>query len=252
MAPSKSRTDSIQLLKSMVDLICSNKGGVGKSFVCRIIYHLYLLHQLPIIPFDADTSTHDFSDIYTEIPDSNILSFDPEWPVDSFTPVINAMEGNTHGTLVNMPSNIDQIFGNWFVLNEIDATNPEASYQMRIWYVITADYDAYMNLLVSLKKYGASISHVVIKNNLTRNMDWQDFNENTELQSLIKLYDCPIIEIPHLYIKPDKLNSFRLRKLKWSEILALPSEPSFGLMERDRVKNFLAYCDKQLINAGLI
>jgi hypothetical protein len=75
MAPSKSRTDPIQLPKSMVDLICSNKGGVGKSFVCRIIYHLYLLRQLPITPFDADTSTHDFSDIYNEIPESNILIF---------------------------------------------------------------------------------------------------------------------------------------------------------------------------------
>jgi hypothetical protein len=162
------------------------------------------------------------------------------------------MEGNTNGALVNMPSNIDQIFGNWFTLNEIGSADHNSTYQMRIWYVTTSDYDAYKNLLVSLKKYGNFIPHIIIKNNLSRNMDWGDFERDSELQSLIKLHDCPIIEIPHLYIKPDKLNSFRSRQLKWSEILALPSEPSFGLMERDRVKNFLAYCDKQLINAGLI
>jgi hypothetical protein len=204
-----------------------------------------------LVPFDADTSTHDFSDIYNEVPDSNVLHFQPDNAIDCFNPVINSVEANGSGVLVNMPSNIDQIFEHWFFTNDISDILKTLGCQMRIWYVVTGDYDAYMNLFVSLKKYGDFLSHVVVKNNMSSRSNWQDFNDNADLQALIDRYHCPVIEIPFLHLNQEKINSFRLRKLRWNEILNL-SEPGFGIIERSRVNKFLLLCDEQIIAKGLI
>jgi hypothetical protein len=250
MAPRKSAVD-IPSMPPIINLIGSNKGGVGKSFACRVIFHTCLVHNLMLVPFDADASTHDFSDIYDEVPESNVLSFKPDEAIDSFNPVINAMEQDCAGVLVNMPSNIDQIFEHWFFTNDISSILQSLGCQMRIWYVITGDYDAYMNLFVSLKKYGDFVSHVVVKNNISSRVNWQDFDASIDLQSLIDRYHCPIIEIPHLQLAQEKINSFRSRKLKWSAITQL-LEPGFGIVERSRVNKFLMSCDQQITAKGLI
>ena len=233
------------------NLIGSNKGGVGKSFICRIVYHAFLINNLSVIPFDADTSTHDFSDIYDEIPESNILGLDIDEAIDCLNPVVDAVGQNRSHVLVNMPGNIDQIFERWFVTNNIAEIMQDNDFQMRIWYVITGDYDSYMNLFVSLKKYGDFLSHVVVKNNISSRTNWQEFENNFELQDLIKTQSCPVIEIPYLHLSLEKMNSFRLRKLKWGQILDV-QEPGFGMVERSRTKKFLLSCSDQMKSQGLI
>jgi CobQ/CobB/MinD/ParA nucleotide binding domain len=233
------------------NLIGSNKGGVGKSFVCRIVYHAFLAEGLAVIPFDADTSTHDFSDIYDEVPESNILGFDIDEAIDCLNPVIDAVGQNRSHVLVNMPGNIDQIFERWFVTNNIAELMQENDFKMRIWYVVTGDYDSYMNLFVSLRKYGNFLSHVVVKNNISNRTNWQEFENNAELQDLIKKQGCPVIEIPYLHLSLEKMNSFRLRKLKWSQILDV-QEQGFGIVERSRTKKFLLSCSDQIKSQRLI
>jgi hypothetical protein len=150
-----------------------------------------------------------------------------------------------------MPSNIDQIFERWFIDNDIAELLKDNNCQMRIWYVITGEYDSYMNLFVNLKKYGDVLSHVVIKNNISNRTNWQEFNDNTELQALIKKYACPVVEIPYLHLSLDKMNSFRLRRLKWSQILTVQDD-DFGIVEHSRIRKVLNSCADQVKSLGLI
>jgi hypothetical protein len=251
MSSSKSPPASVAPSPLYINLIGSNKGGVGKSFICRIIFHGILERGLAVIPFDADTSTHDFSDIYDEVLESNVLGFNVDEAIDYLNPVINTVVREQSNLLVNMPSNIDQIFERWFIDNDIAELLKDNGCQMRIWYVITGEYDSYMNLFVNLKKYGDLLSHVVVKNNISGRTNWQEFEGNTELQDLIQKYACPVVEIPYLHLSLDKMNSFRLRKLKWSQILTLQEE-GFGIVEHSRIRKVLKSCTDQIQSLGLI
>jgi CobQ/CobB/MinD/ParA nucleotide binding domain len=251
MASSKSPPESTATLPLYINLIGSNKGGVGKSFICRIIFHNILDQELSVIPFDADTSTHDFSDIYDEVPESNVLGFNVDEAIDYLNPVINTVVRNKSNLLVNMPSNIDQIFERWFIDNDIAELLKENNCQMRIWYVTTGEYDSYMNLFVNLKKYGDVLSHVVVKNNISSRTNWQEFDDHTELQALIKKYACPVVEIPYLHLSLDKMNLFRSRRLKWSQILTVQDD-DFGIIEHSRIRKVLKSCADQVKSLGLI
>ncbi|HAX85884.1 MAG TPA: hypothetical protein DCY91_06325 [Cyanobacteria bacterium UBA11370] len=109
-----------------VHLVDGEKGGTGKSFLCKTMVEYSIEQKLPFVLIDTDRTNPDVLEVYRDkCPAYKCFFSENEQNVDSADPILyRAMEGNH--VIVNLPSQIYTFVTEWFertgVLSEEFAT----------------------------------------------------------------------------------------------------------------------------------
>ncbi|MFP5275377.1 hypothetical protein [Coleofasciculus sp.] len=97
-----------------VHLVDGEKGGTGKSFLCKTMVEYCLGQKLPFVLIDTDRTNPDVLEVYADkCPAYKCFFSENEENVDSADPILyRAMEGNH--VIVNLPSQIYTFVSEWF------------------------------------------------------------------------------------------------------------------------------------------
>ena len=231
-----------------INLCDGNKGGVGKSFLCRALYHWFSNQFEHVCGLEADLNSPDFVGIYADHIECIKFS-ENEAEQDAPNLIFEvALEERRH-TIINLPATAHAPFSQW--LNAYGGLTLAKQHQGKFvkWFVTTGEYDSIMSLIVSLKTFGHDIPHVVVKNQ--KYSDWDYFEGHAELQELIKGNHCPVIELPKL---PVRIASFILQKRLTLEAAASyrgdrAEGEVYTMAERAAVQQFLTRSGEQFERA---
>ena len=224
---------------SAVNFIGGEKGGVGKSVVSRLLAQYFIDHQIPFVGFDTDRSHASFQRFYGEYADRTVV--DDYASLDRIAEAIT--EDYTRQVLVDLAAQTMPPLSRWIDDSGLVALLAEEEIPVRFWHVMDDGMDSLGLLGKLLDTYGANVSYVIVLNH-GRGADFTTFHESAFKRRALEL-GATIIELRRLHEasmrKIDRLNaSF------WAAVNHRGTPESLGLLERQRVKIWLAKAYEEL------
>lgn len=237
-------TDTEKTLYNHLYLFGGEKGGIGKSFVCRTAVQYHLDNDIPFSPFDTDRSNPDVMRIYQSAGCKLAIFSEGERYEDAANVLYNAALKKR--VLVNLPAQVLIPMRDWIDKNELSTIAEEDGIAFHHIFVSDGGYDSLSLFNRSLDYFGAFMPHVFVKN-LGRCDDWSGFEQDEELQARIQAYNVTVMEFPKFigtadrnYIDAESLTFAKARELK-----------KFGSISRQRVKSFLRSSYEAFEKAGV-
>lgn len=242
----KNKGKQLLEIKPTVMLCDGNKGGVGKSFFARALYHFMESNQIPLKGVEADMESPDFLSILDEMDETGEYSglieeiefTQDENKNDLANILFDITIEDKKSAVVNLNAGCHEPFKMW--LDQFDALNllPENGAAMVKFFVTSGEYDSLKSLQISLEDLGDYIPHIVIKN--MKYADWDYYESEQELQELITAKKACVIDLPKL---PTRIASFLLKKrMSLAEAVTYKGDRSagerFGIAEQAAVKKF--------------
>lgn len=233
-------------------LICfcdGNKGGVGKSFFCRTLYHVLKTSGLSIKGLEADINSPDFAGIYgAEI--EPIQFSEDEQKLDLPNAIFDIALEEKQNIVVNLPATVHEAFRRWVEAYNVISLLARNDCKLVKFFVTTGEFDSIQSLKVSLNQF-PEIQHVIVKNQ--KYSDWDFFETEKEVQQLIQKSNSPVIELPRL---PVRIASFLLQKrMSFAAALEYRGDRAagerYGLPEREAVRSFLEKAAQHIFQSGV-
>jgi hypothetical protein len=235
-----------KLLMPDLMLIGGEKGGVGKSMICRTVAQYLLDHGHPFIPFDTDRSNPDLMRIYGKVTECRLAVFsEGERYEDTANQIYNA--AITNRVLVNLPAQVFIPMKTWFVNNDLFEIAVEDEVRFILFFVCDGGFDSLNLLGKSLEHFGGKMHHVVVRN-WGKCDDWEPLETDQRLQKLIKKHKVPVIDFPKFIGNTDRN---RIDAENWTFGEARDSA-AFSSISRQRVKKFLREAYTSLMQAGVL
>ena len=243
MVTTKERPAKVDEIQSLIlshnnIFMCDgNKGGVGKSFFARALFHYLNSKKIPIIGVEADPGSPDFKRILGG--DIRVIEFvEDDSRMDSPNLLFELLEDQKH-SVVNLRAACHRSFCKWIEEYDILSVLRQCDARMIKFFVTSGEFDSLASLQSSLSKFGGKIPHVIVKN--MKYGDWEYYEEHREIQTLIKTHQCPVIELPKM---PTRIASFQLQKrLSLAASLTYKGDRSkgerFGVVEKSAVSKFI-------------
>lgn len=227
-------------------LLSGEKGGTGKSFVCRCILQYLLDKDIDCIVFDTDRSNADVKRCYGRALTVNFGIFgEGEKYEDTANAIFNSALQQL--TIVNLPAQVFIPIRAWIEQNDLFEVAQDAGVQFEIWFVSDCGYDSLNLLRRSLDYFKTNARHVIVKN-YGKTEDWQAFEQDTALQALISTYNATVLDFPK-FIGSVVRNRIDELSLTFGEAL---DHEKFDLIERQRVKKFLREAYAAFEAAGVL
>jgi hypothetical protein len=208
------------------------KGGAGKSFVCRTAVQYHLDKGIPIHLFDTDRSNPDVLRIYQDIGCEVAVFSEGEKYEDKANIIYNA--ALTKPVLVNLPAQVFIPVKDWFEKNGLFEIAPADGVNFFYWFVCDGGYDSLKLLDKSLSYFQSRMPHLVVKNEGKCN-DWESLDHNQALQALMTKYEVKVLDFPKFIGNTDRN---QIDAQSWTFAQAMESA-DFGPISRNRVKRFL-------------
>ena len=214
-----------------LNAILGDKGGVGKSTICRVLVQYLLDNQQSFILFDTDRTNPILGRIYQDICRFAIFS-----EGNQFQEAANAIYNSAavQDVVVDCPAQVSPALNNWLINNEILTFAQEDGITIRYFFVTDGQTDSLKILHRSLERFGSEIIHIVIKN-WGLNENWQLLENNEELQKLFIEHQVKIINFPKFHSISDfqKIDSLSLT------FAEARTYQDFSLITRNRIRSFL-------------
>lgn len=210
------------------------KGGVGKSFVCRtaVQYHLDTAQSCVLI--ETDRSNPDVKRIYGDHCPTQVAIFsESEKHEDAANSIYNT--ALTNRVLVNLPAQAFIPLKQWFLVNDVFTIAADDGVEFYLWFILDGGYDSYKLLKQSLAHFGAQLPHIVVQNS-GKCEEWDSLTADTELQALLKANHARRLTFPK-FIGTSHRNQIDAASLTFA---AARQHPEFGAIGRQRVKRFLS------------
>ena len=227
-----------------IHLIDGEKGGVGKSFFCRVLIEYLQKNQIDFSLFDADRTNPDVGliyepHIYNQI-DNNQAVFFSESEKKAYLADAIFEKALSMPVVVNLPAQVYHLVSNWLSQNDLLGLAKKSGISFYKWFLCTGGYDSLELFKKSLEDFGEDISHILIKNSGFSD-SWSHLKDDENLSNYLEKYQVQQIELPKL--------SYRERNLidaqKWTFTAASTSN-ELGLMARNRVRLFLDKANSQI------
>jgi hypothetical protein len=226
-----------------IHLIGGEKGGVGKSMVSRLLAQYFIDHDLPFIGFDTDRSHGALLRFYADY--ASPVLIDRYEALDEIVEI--AVEQQGRRVLVDLAAQTDAPLVKW--LDDSGVLDMQASgfFTLTYWHVMDTGRDSVDLLARLLDRFGARVNYVLVRNQL-RGDDFSQLEKSGQLEralatgakvvSLKRLHDAVVQKI-------DAHNSSF-----WAAKNTSPVDgPGLGLMERQRLKTWLAHAYSELAAA---
>ena len=213
-----------------IHFIDGEKGGVGKSMFARTIVQYCLDKQCSFVPIETDTSNPDLSSRYKDICQYAIFSVDEKEHYKADKVFEIAIDKTV---IVDLPAQSHKAVSKWIEKNKLIENSKSYGVKFCKWFVCSGGNGSVSSFINSLDYYGLKIQHVLVRN-WGMCDDWEDWDEDEELQSLIKKYKVKVIDFPKLPYK----ERFVIDKNKLSFSAAREYE-KFTTLGQQRVVDFL-------------
>ena len=213
-----------------IHLIDGEKGGVGKSLFARTIVQYCLDKQYSFVPIETDTSNPDLSNRYKDICQYAIFSVD-EKELYKADKVFDIAIDKT--VIVDLPAQSHKAVSKWIERNKLIENSKDYGVKICKWFVCSGGRGSVSSFTKSLDYYGLKIQHILVRN-WGMYDNWEDWDEDEELQELIKKYKVKVIDFPKLAYK----EIFVIDKENLSFDAAIEYE-EFGVLSKQRVVDFL-------------
>jgi hypothetical protein len=229
---------------SKIHLIGGEKGGVGKSMVARLLAQHFIDQGWPFIGYDTDRSHGSLMRFYADY--TSPVTVERYEALDRI--VEAAVEQPGRRVLVDLAAQTHEPLVKWMdesgVLDMADLSDIALQY----WHVMDAGRDSVDLLARLLDRFGQRLRYVLVKNQL-RGDDFSLLERSGQLERAVGL-GAQVITLKKLHDavvqKIDARNaSFWLAKHGGSV-----DAPALGLMERQRLKLWLAHANAELARAG--
>lgn len=215
-----------------INFFGGEKGGCGKSFICRAAVQYNLDKGREFVVFDTDRSNPDVNRIYEKISKVAVLSEGREYERMAY-PIYNEAIGKKD-VLVNLPAQVFIPLQQWIERNGLLEIAPEDGVKFCMWFVSDGGYDSLKLLRESLETYGKAIPHIFVKNN-GRCFDWRHVESDKKLQALLSKYEVTSIDFPEFIDNADR-NYIDTNSLTFGEALQAKNQTSIF---RKHVQQFL-------------
>ena len=232
---------------STLHLIGGEKGGVGKSLVARLLAQYFIDRNIAFTGFDTDRSHGALMRFYA--------GFAAPVLVDSYEALDavfeSAIETPGQRVLVDLAAQTHEPLAKWMDESGVLELAEESGVVVNYWHVMDAGRDSVDLLTRLLDRFGGRLRYVLVLNQL-RGDDFGQLEKSGQLARALAL-GARIIHLKHLH---DAV----LRKIDatdssfWSARQATPADgigPKLGMLERQRLKLWLAHVDAQIEAAGV-
>ncbi|AFY99449.1 AAA family ATPase [Calothrix sp. PCC 6303] len=227
---------------TIIHIIDGEKGGCGKSFVCKtfIEYCKSIAYDMVII--DADTSNQDIAKIYPHV-EVAFFSDDEKQAKEADKIFDLAFEKSV---LVNLPAQAYDNVTNWVQRNDLANLGKENSIFFIKWFVCTGGVDSVNFFLKSLSDLGDDMIHVFVRNQGLCD-DWSYIEAMPEFEEAIDKYSFVVMDFPKFPFW--ERNAIERLGINFSDAII---HPELKVVSKQRVKNFLRLAYTSLAETGLI
>ena len=217
-----------------IHLFGGEKGGVGKSFVCRTAIAYLLDRELDFVAFDADRSNADVLRIYgSEVECTRAILSEAEKFDNAANGIFNAaLDGKR--VLANLPAQAMPSLSQWIDDNELFEIAADENVQFVSWFVSDCGLDSLSLFAELLDVWGESMRHVFVANyGMTER--WDRLKQDKELMGRMKQRGVRLVKFPKFVGRSDRDKV---------DALSLPfatatSHEAFDAIGRQRVRSFL-------------
>jgi hypothetical protein len=226
-----------------VHLIGGEKGGVGKSMLARLLAQHFIDNELPWIGFDTDRSHGSLLRFYTDYASPALA--DRFEALDKI--IESAVEQPGRRVLVDLAAQTHEPLVKWMdesgVLDMADLSGLVLQY----WHVMDAGRDSVDLLERLLDRFGQRLHHVLVLNEL-RGDDFGMLERSGQLERALGL-GAKVIRIRRLHDAVVQKIDARNASFWSARHLTGLDGPGLGLMERQRLKMWLAHAYSELAKA---
>lgn len=216
-----------------VNFIGGEKGGVGKSVVARLLAQLFIDRQLPFVGFDTDRSHATFQRFYGDYAAHTLI--EDYASLDRIAEAITADPARQ--VLVDLAAQTMPPLSRWIGDSGLVALLAEERIPVRFWHVMDDGMDSLGLLGKLLDTYGAEVSYVVVLNH-GRGADFRSFHASPAKHLALER-GASIIELRRLH-EASMRKIDRFDTSFWAAVNHRGGEQALGLLERQRVKVWLA------------
>lgn len=231
---------------SQVHFFGGEKGGVGKSFVCKTAITYHLRRNLDFVPFDADRSNADILRIYGDVAGVRqaILSEGEEFDTAANAIFNAALDGNR--VLVNLPAQILPALSFWIDENDLFEMADENQVELVNWFVSDGEFDSIALFKKVLDRFEGNMRHVFVAN-YGMSKKWELLTSNKTLLARMKELEVQVIRFPK-FVGRDDCKRMDALSLTFDAVLESDAFDAFG---RQHVKSFLIKAFERLDESGI-
>jgi hypothetical protein len=221
---------------SSLNFIGGEKGGVGKSVVSRVLAQYFIDKGLPFTGFDTDRSHTSFTRFYADY--ASPVLVDSYEGLDRVVSVFEnqANEGEVPRVIVDLAAQTAAPLARWIKDSDLLALLSDMGIAVNFWHVADAGKDSVDLLERLVNAYGQGPNYLIVKN-LGRGSDFSELEKSEAMEKALA-FGARVFNLAQLHEgsmrKIDRQNaSF------WASIHNRTEEDALGMLERQRVKNWL-------------
>ena len=219
-----------------LNLLGGEKGGVGKSVAARLLAQYFIDKGQPFTGFDTDRSHTSFTRFYSDYASPVVVDSYEGLDLIAGEFEIPTEDGRTSSVIVDLAAQTAAPLSRWIRDSELIPLMAEMGVTVNFWHLADAGKDTVELLGRLLSTYGQGPNYIIVKN-LGRGSDFSQLDESAAMQRALEL-GARVITLAQLHEasmrKIDRQNaSF------WASVNTKSGEDSLGLLERQRVKNWL-------------
>lgn len=246
-------------------LFASNKGGVGKTTVCRTVLDLLRRAGRTVAAFDLDANTRSLGMVYKHLPNAS----DPLQGVGiadvsdpRSTAWVDAIAGGAQDVLLDVPGgrldDLARTFSDQTTVGARALADLARKYQREVVVVsvVGVKRDAISPFLDAIDLFGDAVHHVVVKNGLFAKADEFVIFDGIELNGVRKFgkaaevakeYHADVVWFPLLQTVPDQIAD--MLELTYTE--AADDAAQMTIRHSHNVASWLDNVEKQLRGSWL-
>lgn len=222
---------------SLINLIDGEKGGVGKSFFCRVMLQYYIDNYLPYYIVDADGANPDVSSIYKDN-SRNILFSEVNkkaHEADKIFELALSKDLEKGAVIVNLPANIYNVVNMWLERNRLLDISLKHGVKFCKWFICSGGFDSVHLFKESLKHHKNKLIHIFVKN-LGLTDEWKFLDDDLEFQKLLLEYQDIVIVMEFPMCDYYERYFLEAKKVPFSDLFQDEKVP---FLSKQRIQYFL-------------
>ena len=228
---------------SKIHLVGGEKGGVGKSMVARLLAQYFIDNKLPFVGFDTDRSHGALMRFYADYASPAVV--DRYEALDSI--IETAVEQPGRRVLVDLAAQTHEPLVKWMDESGVLDMADLSGIALHHWHVMDSGRDSVDLLERLLDRFGQRVHYVLVKNEL-RGDDFGQLERSGQLERALGL-GAQVVQIRRLHDAVVQKIDARNASFWSAKNNSAIDGPGLGLMERQRLKLWLAHAFGELAKA---
>ncbi len=236
-------TTPVDTSASAIHFVGGEKGGVGKSLLSRLLAQYLIDRHIPFTGFDTDRSHGALLRFYADYASPALV--DNFEALDAIVETALAEPGRR--VLVDLAAQTHDALARWMDASGVLELAAESGLAVQYWHVMDAGRDSVDLLERLLDRFGQRLHYVLVLNEL-RGDDFGMLERSGQLERALGL-GAQVVRIRRLHDAVVQKIDARNASFWSARHLTGLDGPGLGLMERQRLKMWLAHAYGEIAKA---